>query len=274
MYYLLTEDFKSQEPRVVEIITTRLPVNKIFFLGSTLIRKRTESIFMPEAPTKASVDHYYLLVIIDDNDKSPSYYQDIIENKCLQFIPVTAVVLSVKQFALASNDQGIFEKMIKERAVLLYQSENVPKKIRNNSNNPEREKDPEKLVSLVSEFIEGAEFYISRCKWRLSVFLVHQAIEQTLHVLLWRTIGLKFNTHNIDRLMRYASMVNYKIDTVFSKDSNSNVKDLQLLKESYHDTRYKGDYKISEEKVLHFLEKAKSLHKILLETKNQKAGQL
>jgi len=80
MYYLLTESFKSQEQKLVTLITKAVPAQRIYMLGSTLHTRRTESVFMPDAPSRQSAGCYYLLVLIT-GDEDVNVIQDKIENK-------------------------------------------------------------------------------------------------------------------------------------------------------------------------------------------------
>ena len=58
MYYLLTESFKSEEAKLVAMITEAVSVEKIYMLGSSLMQQKTESIFMTDAPGCRKVGHY------------------------------------------------------------------------------------------------------------------------------------------------------------------------------------------------------------------------
>jgi len=65
MYYLLTESFKEQHNELVKIILEAAPAEKIYFLGSTLMSRRTETIFMTDAPSCRYVGHYFVLVLVN-----------------------------------------------------------------------------------------------------------------------------------------------------------------------------------------------------------------
>lgn len=47
----LTDSFKEQHQQLVATILKACAVEKIYLLGSTLLTRRTESIFMPDAPS-------------------------------------------------------------------------------------------------------------------------------------------------------------------------------------------------------------------------------
>lgn len=64
MYIFLTNNFKKQRQQLVEIIPKACVVEKIYLFGSILLKRKTESIFILEAPSCRHVGHYYLLVIV------------------------------------------------------------------------------------------------------------------------------------------------------------------------------------------------------------------
>ena len=119
MYYLLTESFKEQHTELVKIILDAVPADKIYFLGSTLMRRRTETIFMTDAPSCSYVSHYYVLVLIPDG-QGLNVTQDKIENNCQHFIPVTAIVLRTDQFNQWLGDGQPFARTVCRMAVLLH----------------------------------------------------------------------------------------------------------------------------------------------------------
>ncbi len=67
MYYLLTESFKSCESKLVALIREAVHAERIYLLGSELSTRRTESVFVSEAPSCKYVSRYYLLVLINGN---------------------------------------------------------------------------------------------------------------------------------------------------------------------------------------------------------------
>jgi len=78
MYYQLTQNFKSQEQKLVTLIRDEAEVQFIYMLGSTLSTRRTESAFMQEAPSCKSAGCYYVLVLVN-GDENVNAAQDKIE---------------------------------------------------------------------------------------------------------------------------------------------------------------------------------------------------
>lgn len=264
MYYLLTERFKDQEQSLVNVIIKKLNVDYIYFLGSALNQTRTESIFMPDAPTKSWVGHYYLLVVIGRMEKAGSYYQDIIENSCQHIAPVTAITISEKHFDTLYRDANMFSKLIAERAVKLYQSETANSFAYRSIGAQQIITTSNTQIEMIRDFIAGAEFFIERSQLKLAMLMLHQAFEQTLQCILWQTTGMKFKTHSISKLTRYVGMVHYKIEGILSPNQGI----IGKLQKSYYDARYNDAYKICQEEVLKVLGKAKSLQDILHDVTN------
>ena len=264
MYYLLTESFKSQEAKLVEIITEAVPVEKIYMLASSLVQRRTESIFMTDAPSCRKVGHYWLLVLIDkDCGHTNNDMQDRIENICRSFIPVTAIVLNLEQFSNWLIEGHRFATTVVKIAVKIYDGNEIPLVI------PFKEltdlNEDENLWShedgIINEFIAGAELYMVRNQNNMAMFMLHQATEQALHLLLKKGTGFHINTHNIEKLIRYCSLVSYKIEDIFLRNNEKNEKLFMILQKAYIDSRYKKDFKLAKREVEVILGRVKNLQK-------------
>jgi HEPN domain-containing protein len=262
MYYLLTQDFKCQETKLVSIITGILPVEKIYLLGSTLSQRRTETVFMTDTPSFRKVNHYYLLVLVNAHcDYSNNEVQDRIENTCRSFIPVTAIVLHIQQFSNWLNAGQHFATTVVKIAVLIHDGNKIPFKIPEGF---EIKDDPGKELyrlqhAMANEFIAGAELYMVRKQNNMALFMLHQAAEHALHLLLKSNTGLHINTHNIEKLLRYCSMVSFTIPEVFDRKNEKEENLLRLLQRSYIGTRYKQMKEPSNENLGLLIEKVKKL---------------
>jgi HEPN domain-containing protein len=247
MYYLLTENFKSQEQQLVALITKAVPAKRIYMLGSTLHTRRTESVFMPDAPSCKSAGCYYLLVLTA-GDEDVNVIQDKIENKAKEMMPVIAIVLPVATFKTWLIKGHLFANLVSRRAVLLYQSDE------------EEPHDPEVVQPVkvekndmlyheannkITEFIAGAVLYMIRKQPKLAAFMFHQAAEQCLHALFEIKTGMYLNTHNLDKLLRYCSMVCWKLPEIFPGHNEKEERLFQLLQKAYVGGRYEKDYPIT-----------------------------
>jgi HEPN domain-containing protein len=268
MYYLLTDSFKSQEQKLVEMITAKLVVEKIFMLGSSLRYKRTESVFLTTAPSCRSVGHYYLLVLIDkDCGISNNNMQDRIENICSSFIPVTAIVLNLQQFTNWLNEGHRFVSTVVNIAVVIYDANKIifTKPVNDLCHLKLDGKLHINEANTVNEFIAGAQLYLHRNQTNMAMFMLHQAKEQALHCIFKKATGLHINTHNLDKLIRYCSLVSYKVEELFLRNNDKSKKLFMELQNSYINSRYRKHCSLSKVDVALILAKVKTLQKELLD---------
>lgn len=74
--------------------------------------------------------------------------------------------------------------------------------------------------------------------------MMHQSAEHALLAIFKAGSGLQVNTHNLDKLIGYCSMVNYRIPEIFPRHNEQQNRLFQLLQKAYIDTRYKNNYSI------------------------------
>jgi HEPN domain-containing protein len=270
MYYLLTENFKEQHTELIRIILEAVDADKIYFLGSTLMQRRTESVFMTDAPSCKYVSHYYVLVLVA-NKQNLDTVQDKIENKCKHFIPVTAIVLYSDRFNQWFEDGHEFARTVCRIAVQLYGADEkilIPEITNEELNKAEKESVLNQGINKVTEFLAGADLYRIREQNKMVAFMLHQAAENALHTILKVRTGLYLNTHNLDKLIRYCSMVSYKIQDIFSRNNEKNDRLFQLLQKAYIDSRYKEDYSIRTDELITLTEKVRTLMDVVKNVKS------
>ncbi|MBP6022224.1 HEPN domain-containing protein [Ferruginibacter sp.] len=120
-------------------------------------------------------------------------------------------------------------------------------------------------INKVNEFIAGAELFRVREQNKMAAFMLHQAAEQALLTIFKKATDWPVNTHNIDKLLRYCSMVNYKIPAIFPRDSEAGKRLFGLLQKAYIDTRYKDDFAINSSELNALTQTIKTLQEIMLE---------
>ncbi len=102
---------------------------------------------------------------------------------------------------------------------------------------------------MVQEFLAGGEIFRLRKQHAMAAFMLHQSAEHGLRTLMKITTGLKTNSHNLDRLVRYCSMAVHGLAEVFNKEQQRRPNLFMKLQAAYIDARYK-DYNITGEKLL------------------------
>jgi len=91
--------------------------------------------------------------------------------------------------------------------------------------------------------------YRIRKQHALAAFMLHQCAEHGLRTLMKITTGLKTNSHNLDRLVRYCSIVVHGLTEIFNKEQLRSRNLFIKLQNAYIDARYK-DYHITGEELL------------------------
>jgi len=246
MYYLLTESFKEQETQLVKIILDAVPAQHIYLLGSTLVQRRTETVFMPDAPSCRSVGHYYILVLVNE-ESNCAVLQDKLENTCRHFIPVTALVMNTDKFIEWLLSGHAFAQTVQQRAVLLHGEVINCNALQTTTIHPVEDiaKKQRENLQKVKAFFAGAELFMVRKECNMAAFMLHQCAEHALLAILKKSSGLHVNTHNLDKLLRYCSMVNYTITEILPRNNEQQERLFQLLQKGYIDTRYKDNYHIN-----------------------------
>ena len=116
-----------------------------------------------------------------------------------------------------------------------------------------------KGINKLTEFLASTDLYRIREQNKMAVFMLHQAAEHALHTILKITTGLQINTHNLDKLIRYCSMVSYKIPEIFPRNNEKNERLFQLLQKAYISSRYDKDYSIGAEELVLITERIRNI---------------
>lgn len=126
--------------------------------------------------------------------------------------------------------------------------------------------------SKAQEFLVGADLYGIRKQYSLALLMLHQAAEQALGTII--KIGMSYYccSHNIERLLRYASWVNGKVHEVFPMHTDSEKRLFTLLQKAYIDSRYEDDYTVKYQDLLLLIERVKLLIAILEEWGKKKGS--
>ncbi|WP_290794155.1 HEPN domain-containing protein [Flavihumibacter sp. UBA7668] len=130
-------------------------------------------------------------------------------------MPVTTLVLQTSTFVEWLQRGLPFAMVTWQQAPVLYDAGSIGREViwepneKNNSN--ESTKQWEEGLTKAKEFLAGSELYRIRKQHKMAAFMLHQSAEQALRTLLKVGTGYHANTHSIDRLLRYGSLVSYQL---------------------------------------------------------------
>ena len=250
----------TETQKLGELISNVAPAEKIFLLGSTEMRKRTGSIFNYEQPSCKYTSHYYVLALVNKSDEQThSCIQDKIENNLKHFIPVTAIALWIEQFNNWLSEGHPFACTVVQRAVVLHDNDlplPPPQETDAAAWESSRKQYYTKGLTMITEFLAGAEMYRIRKQHAMAAFMLHQSAEHGLRTLMKITTGLRTNTHNLDRLLRYCSMAVHGLPEILGTEQQRGKQLFSKLQHAYVDARYK-EYSISHEELLQLEEQVR-----------------
>ncbi|MBI2283100.1 MAG: HEPN domain-containing protein [Bacteroidetes bacterium] len=268
IYQAAFDGFQQTQERIVSLIQEVAQVDRIYLLGGSLHRHRTESIFNQLAPSLQYVSDCYCLVLVPTTQKAPlMQLQDQIEQHCARVMPATILLLATSQFDGWLADSHAFAIQVYQSAPLLLQTDEGYKGITGQYDEIAEQERTAMIykdgLKKAEEFLAGADLYRLRKQNKMAAFMLHQAAEQALGAMVKIGTGYYSCTHNIERLLRYAGMVTNRVTEVFPKNTEPEKRLVTLLQKAYIDSRYKEDYFISETDLLTLTDRTQALKELL-----------
>ena len=267
IYQSCKELFSHHQEQLLAIIKDIVQTDVVYLLGASLHRRRSESVFCPEAPTAQHVNGFYLLILVPSfNGKEQYEWQDQIEQRCSHLFSVTTIVLKTATFTEWAASGHLFAHAVLESAPLIYSDNGISFAVPS-APDPDlvakaNQEYYQTAIKRASAFLAGADLFTLRKEYPMAAFMLHQAAEQALQSLLKIGTGYHSYTHSLERLVRYAGMVSYELHDVFVSSREKDCQLLKLLQKAYSDTRYGTDYKITAEQLNGLTEKVDRILKI------------
>jgi HEPN domain-containing protein len=256
MYQTLTQKFPDDREKLVSLVQEKVEAERIFLLGASWHQRRSESIFLSSGPTSRRSADYFLLVLVPETERtSINELQELIEQHCGKFIPVTTIVLKTDTFKKWLWGNHPFALSVKNDAVEWYTGEGAgplpaPGPMDESAQLKTRDKYYREGLGRSQAFLAGAELFSLRGESPMAAFMLHQAAEQALTTMLKTCTGFHSYTHNIDRMVRNASLVCYQLPDVFPRNNEQEKRFFSLLQKAYSEVRYKEDYAIDDRELL------------------------
>lgn len=262
---LLITRFSAELREVSERAVAAVGPEKIYLMAITVTRSDTESIFNASCINRDFAEHCYLLVLLEDRAQCNGATEKV-ENACNTHLPVTALTLPLSQFNEWRREGHPFVHYIDAKAILLHNAgtsldELVP--VDNNHLQKINEIIYTRGLNKAREFLAGAELFRIREQNRMAAFMLHQSAEQALLTIFKLRTGLTIHTHNLDKLIRYCSMVTASVRALFPRNNERNRSLFQSLNRAYVEARYKDDYALSATDLIILLNKVSQLQSIL-----------
>jgi len=269
IYLSCKESIAAHQEKLVALISELVQPDIIYLLGASLHRRRSESIFCPQAPTSQHTTCYYLLILLPDfNNKEQYQWQDEVEQHCYSVVPITTIILKTSTFIEWLSAGHPFALMVQHSAISIYHHGDVDLPRAETAGIRDFkivEKCYKEGLNKATEFFAGAALFQVRKQYSLAAFMLHQAMEQGLRTMLTVGTGYYSCTHNLDRLIRYASMVCYQLPDIFPRRSEKDKQLFRLLQKAYSESRYGQDYAIHLQDLLILTEKVNDTLQVLID---------
>lgn len=255
---------QQQQEKLVSLIREVIEPDMVFLLGSSINHRSVYSIFSATPQVSQQMADYFLLVLVIHTQNKPlTQWQDQLEQYCASIATTTTIVLETHTFNEWLLSGHPFARSVIQSCSPIYQAASC-------SLSPIGEYHPETEIKMLEkqyregftkgqEFLAGADLFRIRKQWKLAMFMLHQATEQVLSTVIKMGMGYYCCTHNIERLLRYASWVYVPINAPFPRTTVSEKRLFTLLQKAYIDSRYHEDYSVDYKDVLALTEKVGSL---------------
>ena len=98
-------------------------------------------------------------------------------------------------------------------------------------------------MELAQGFLKSAKECFDHQVFHLSVFMLHQSVEQCCHSLIRVVLGYRSNIHNLNRQLRLCNCFSYEPSQLFLSTAEDR-RLFDIMIESYSAARYKDDFKV------------------------------
>ncbi|MFB2118017.1 HEPN domain-containing protein [Parapedobacter sp. 2B3] len=267
----LPEDKQKEILAAVEIIKEEARPEKIILFGSHATGKWVDSSYVEDGIKLSYISDYDLLIVLsDDNKQEEGQIVSHIENRCNDFHGIVSPIAHTISYINhgLSFGQFFFMRIIDE-GILLYDSGNVefvkPKIL----TSEEQKKKAQDYFDLWfpngDDFLLGANFYLSRNKYRLCAFSLHQAAENFYATALLVFEGYKPSMHGLQKMRNYSKHLSDELYGLFltPPEDNHEYYLFDLLKRGYIEARYKPNYNITREECEELIAKLTRMKEIV-----------
>ena len=101
-------------------------------------------------------------------------------------------------------------------------------------------------LTLASGFQESAKECLRTSKYHLSVFMLHQVVEQCCIALIGVHISYKSDIHNLRRLLHLCDIFSPELSRVFLNEAEEGRRLFELILRSYSAARYRDDFIVTQ----------------------------
>lgn len=193
--------------------------------------------------------NYDILIITRPNTRRVDYeIQDMIENRCRSYAPVTILVHDISYVNTQIERGHYFFTILRRQAILLYERNSGPlaeaRPLNLECIRDIAERDLERWGRRARAFFKTALYATRESEPAIAAFLLHQAAEHAYQAILLVFTGYKPCTHNLEKLRKYTYRFSVELALLFPRRPEEEDRLFKLLIHAYVDARYNEDYRI------------------------------
>ncbi len=273
----LTEAQLTVLQKMTRALTERIDTSFVFCFALQQFESTCMHCFAPEI-SKRSLKVDALLVYSDNEPRSPHDIQCLANNLYMeahQFAVVPMVYSDVMQ-RLDAGDAFIC-KVFQYGALLYDQSPMLPQRrglVSYETLLRETREGWYRWFNNSCQFMDCASYCLVEHHFGMTVFMIHQVVEQACKALLKVMLHMKPNTHNLAWMLKLCSSLAPEIATIFPRESAEDQALFNLLKQSYNDSRYAVRFEVKEEEAWVLYYRASALLRIAGELCNRRIAEM
>jgi HEPN domain-containing protein len=229
-------------------ITDHYKTEHIICFGSVKENQSTHSFFIEDSG-KANA-HYFLLMITTETTRIEHQVQDFV-NGIIQDtnISVTIIAHGLETVANALQQGSRFFTTVCRDGFYLYSSNGPNLLMGCPPLNPitthlKAEKHYHHRYGMALGFLEAADSCFEKGYFNNTVFMLHQAVEQSCIAMIRVFMAYRSDIHKLSRLLKLCLCFSSAPQELFPTNTSEEQRLFKLLEKSYSDARYRDDYQV------------------------------
>lgn len=216
---------------------------------------------------------YDLLIVTNDNTRyNDRHLLEKIEKFNTETFTLFSVIHRATPVAIAINQRHPFFVSVLSNGKVLYDKAGFKKGLAMSQVKPNPLTQTghwNHYYTLSEQFLAGAEFYKSMGNRTLAAFMLHQVVEHACIALIFRHLGYRATTHNLNHLLGLTKCISLTLCESLQRATSTGPELFKLLEKAYGDARYKQDFTVSlnhleilYDRVLSFVKETKNISAI------------
>ncbi|NOT76977.1 MAG: HEPN domain-containing protein [Cyclobacteriaceae bacterium] len=240
----VTDSQKRDFSDTLDVVIPKIRPETIICFG---IRSSAFSLWSPFRESEQSlVTTYDLLIILTQGDKNlREFTSEQIKQHSTSTVKFNPISHSSKAVRDAISSGNHFFQTAFQTGILVYgehQPINSPYEPEAHADSIVRRVNARAKFSLAREFYEVATNCLTKEKYDVSIFTLHQAVELACSAILLNELGYRASSHSLKKLFHLLRNVTSIFVEAFPESTEEEINLLDLLHKAYSDVRYKDNY--------------------------------